>query len=280
MTHKVFSYASQFWVDGSPADSVPLSDRGLHYGDGIFETLRVVDGEIPLLSHHWHRLTLSCQKLGLPFDEPVLRQQLIKFIEHRGSGTAKIMITRGSGGRGYNPAGAKGRSILGWFPEVSLPDDRSRHGLSVTFCDTVLGHSPVLAGMKHLNRLEQVLARAELHNTQYCEGVMRDIDGWVIEGTMSNLFLVESGRIVTPDLSLCGVDGVLRQWLIKNSSVADTVTIEKITRSRLLTADEVFVGNSVMGVVPVIHCEDVQWLPGPVSRRVQQEVFQLFHVDG
>ncbi|CAM3641055.1 aminodeoxychorismate lyase [Parendozoicomonas haliclonae] len=268
--------APMFWVDGEPATAVPLTDRGFQYGDGVFETIRVVQGQIPFFDLHWQRLTDSCRALSLPLDEVLLRTQLNDFLAGRQDGTLKIMVTRGSGGRGYNPAGAGGRTVLGWFAPVPLPDHRSRDGVSVMFCTTPLGHSPALAGHKHLNRLEQVLARDELNGTDFGEGLMQDLQGRVIEGTMSNLFLVESGRIITPDLSLCGVNGVLRRWLCQS----EAVTIASVSREQLLAVDEVFIGNSVMGVVPVVSCEGRQWQPGPVTRRVQQEVFQLFHVDG
>ena len=271
---------ARFWVDGQPATGVPLSDRGFQYGDGVFETIRVVNGEMPLGQWHWSRLVSSCRRLKLPLDQGRVASQVQAFICERGSGTLKLTVTRGSGGRGYNPAGADGRVVLGWFPEVPFPDERSEHGVVVRLCDTRLGHSPVLAGLKHMNRLEQVLARGEWVGAEYGEGLVFDIANRLIEGTMSNVFLVESGAIFTPDLSLCGVDGVLRQWLLECCHAIAPINVCDLNKERLLEADEVFLGNSVMGVVPVVRCDSTTWSPGLITRRIQQEVFQLFHVNG
>jgi len=273
-----------FWVDGIATDVVPISDRGFQYGDGLFETMRMADGDIPLLHRHWQRLTRSCQRLYLPFSEDDTRRQLHRFIEfcraeQRHDGVIKLTITRGSGGRGYSSIGCTGRLVLSWFPAPSLLDRNRADGVEVMFCQTQLGHSQTLAGLKHLNRLEQVLARREVDASTCGEGLLQDRDGWVIEGTVSNLFLVESGAVVTPNLDFCGVDGVFRQWLLQDCSTVDVVGINNITRERLLLADEVFLGNSVMGVIPVSCCEGRVWEPGPVTRRVQQEILRIFHVN-
>ena len=191
-------------------------------------------------------------------------------------GIAKILVTRGSGGRGYNPAGCSSRVVLRWFPLVQRPVSWSEDGVEVILCQTPLGHSPVLAGMKHLNRLEQVLARAEWQDARFAEGLMFDIAGNLIEGTMSNLFLVKSGKVVTPELSQCGVAGVLRQWLLDAGE--PVIGVGSVSREELFQADEVFLANSVMGIWPVRQCQTCSWQPGPVTRVVQSKVSQLFNV--
>ena len=273
-----------FWVDGVATDVVPVSDRAFQYGDGLFETMRRADNRIPLLHLHWQRLTRSCQRLQLPFSENDTRRQLQRFIEFcrtqkRSEGIIKLTVTRGSGGRGYSSMGCAGRLVFAWFPAPSLPDANCDNSVEVMFCQTALGHSPALAGLKHLNRLEQVLARREVDACGYGEGLLLDSHGFVIEGTTSNLFLVESGTVVTPNLNLCGVEGVFRQWLLQECSTVGVAEIMTITRERLLLADEVFLGNSVMGVIPVSRCEDRIWESGSVTHRVRQEILRIFHVN-
>ncbi len=272
-----------FLVDGIEIDRVPVDDRGFQYGDGVFETMRMVMGRIPFLSHHWQRLMDSCDQLGLPCDGAIIRyrlEQLLTLCRERklDEGIVKLTVTRGSGGRGYSSVGCRGRVVVAWYAAQPLKDQRALEGVAVMNCQTRLGHSPALAGLKHLNRLEQVLARREVDGTACSEGFLQDVNGFVIEGTMANLFLIESGTVVTPDLTRCGVAGVFRQWLLHDSSYAGVVTIMNISVRRLLAADEVFIGNSVIGAVPVIRCGERTWQLGPVTRKVQQEVWQLFHV--
>ena len=230
----------QFLVDGEPAEVVPVSDRGFQYGDGVFETIRVVNGGIPLEALHLRRLQKSCDRLRLPLDRAELMQQVKSFIQGCADGVLKITVTRGSGGRGYNPAGAAGRTVLGLFPRTPAAPEHLNDGVKVKVCETRLGHSPAVAGMKHLNRLEQVLARAEFDAADYAEGVVLDIHDNVIEGTMSNVFLVASGRVLVPDLSLCGVEGVMRQWLMDSFSQSLSFRVGQYALTDLLKADEVF----------------------------------------
>ncbi len=270
-----------FWVDGSPADMAPVSDRGFQYGDGAFETIRVVRGMIPLAAFHWQRLARACQRLSLPFSHEELDQQLNPILAHKATGVLKVMVTRGSGGRGYNPEGAPGRMILGWFAMPEYPEDWREQGIEVKVCQTRLGHSPALAGLKHLNRLEQVLARGEWQGNgssgNVGEGLMLDLHGQLIEGTMSNLFLVDSGVITTADLSLCGVAGVMRQWLLDASPWRDKAQVRSLTLDDLWHAEEVFVTNSVMGIMPVSRCDDNVWAVGSLTRSIQDEVYRLFN---
>ena len=269
--------APRFLVDGVPAESVPLSDRGFQYGDGVFETIRVVKGVLPLEVLHLRRLQHGCDRLRLPLDFPDLQNQIPRFIKDCDDGVLKIMVTRGSGGRGYNPADAKGRVVLGLFPRTLSPESWKQNGVRVKLCDTRLGHSPALAGMKHLNRLEQVLARGEFQTGEFEEGLVLDIHNNLIEGTMSNVFLVASGKVFTPDLSLCGVEGVMRQWLMDSFTRQQSFQVEQLSLNDLLQADEVFLANSVIGIWPVRECAGQSWTPGPVTQKFQKKVVQLFN---
>ena len=263
------------WVDGQPSTAVPVTDRGFLYGDGIFETMRLCRGRLPLWPWHQRRLKESCRRLGLSFDVATLERQLFSFIKENdcNQSVIKVLLTRGDGGQGYNPSGACGRQVISLhdLPEPLSPE-RFAQGVSVVYCHTRLGHCPVLAGMKHMCRLEQVLARAEWHDSVHFEGLVFDIKDRLIEGTMSNLFLATEGALVTPDLSQCGVRGVMRQWILEQIPVREA----QLTRQDLEKADEVFLVNSIRGVVPVGCCEDNHWTVGPFARRIQKKWDALF----
>lgn len=273
------------WVDGRPADAVPLDDRGLAYGDGLFETLRLAAGRLPLLDLHLERLADGAVRLGLAVDVPAVRHELAAFVaavrqQGHAEAVIKLMLTRGSSGRGYrSEPGTAPRRILRAFahaPAVAHAQD----GIALYECRTRLARSPVLAGIKHLNRLEQVLARAEWRDGRHAEGLMCDTEGFVVEGTMSNLFVVRDGRLLTPRLDQCGVAGVMRRFLLgearRQGIAADAVALR---RGELAGMQEAFVCNSVIGIWPVCRLGELAWSPGPVTRALQQAVDVLWAGD-
>ena len=179
------------WIDGVPAEALPATDRGLQYGDGLFETLALRAGRIVLLKQHLDRLQEGCERLGMAMpDRELLRRELSAAASDQSDAVLKLMLTRGSGGRGYRPPSeAKPRRILFLHPWPSYPAAWGEQGIRLHLCRTRLAHQPQLAGIKHLNRLEQVLARAEWDEADgFQEGLMLDLDGAVVEGTMSNVF--------------------------------------------------------------------------------------------
>jgi 4-amino-4-deoxychorismate lyase len=241
-------------IDGHPGECLPVTDRGLSYGDGLFETLALEDGGPCLWERHLERLAAGCRRLGIAAADPgLLRHEAVEAIAGRRDGVLKIILTRGSGGRGYRPdPAARPRRILQWFPAPGYPPSWSVEGVRARFCTTVLGRNPRLAGIKHLNRLEQVLARAEWSDPAIAEGLMLDSEGLVIEGTMSNLFLERDGRLLTPRLDRAGVAGVLRALVLEQAR-AQGIRCEQrdLTPQDLLTADALFLSNSLIGIWPV-----------------------------
>lgn len=231
-------------------DSIPDDDRGLAYGDGLFETIRINASHSVLLDEHLRRLCKGADCLGISFDKEQLRQDIEKLISDLPeNGVLKIILTRGSGGRGYRPdENAESRILLSLHP---LPDygENADKGVSVFICQQRLAHQPSLAGIKHLNRLEQVMASLEWPKGDYMEGLMLDMDDNVIEGTRSNIFWSGNGTLFTPDLSSCGVAGILRDTLLKQ--IPETEIIQKSRINELVSADEIFICNSVFGVWPV-----------------------------
>ncbi|SDT42698.1 aminodeoxychorismate lyase [Pseudomonas fuscovaginae UPB0736] len=261
----------QSWVDGQPADSLPLKDRGLAYGDGLFETLAVKGGRPVLLERHLQRLAEGCRRLGMNANQALIRSEMLVYSAAMGEGVLKLILTRGDSLRGYAAAAdAQLRRILQGSPLPSYPPALQNLGIRLFPCTTRLSEQPLLAGLKHLNRLEQVLARSEWQDAEHAEGLMLDGAGRVIEGVFSNLFLVSEGVLRTADLSRCGVAGVMRAELLDQArALGIPVDISDISLEQLRQADEVFLCNSVYGVWPVRALADLSWSVGPLTRKLQ-----------
>ncbi len=258
------------WVDGRPASSLSLGDRGLAYGDGLFETIAVRAGEPRLLARHLARLEEGCRRLAIPLEMDEVAEELLAFSTALGQGVAKLIVTRGEGRRGYAaPRPTRPVRILQGSPAVSYPERHAQEGIALFPCATRLAEQPALAGLKHLNRLEQVLARNEWQGEE-AEGLMRDGGGRVIEGVYSNLFLARDGVLSTADLSRCGVAGVMRAELLDQAErLGIPVAVRDIAYDELLQADEVFLCNSQYGVWPVRALAGHHWPVGPLTRKLQ-----------
>lgn len=259
------------WVDGQPAELLPITDRGLAYGDGLFETIAVSAGQPSLLDRHLARLAEGCTRLHMPLDLARVRSQLLAFSQQLGAGVVKLMLTRGDGQRGYAlPQPAQPRLILQAACKPLYPATHGEHGVRLFPCATRLAEQPLLAGLKHLNRLEQVLARSEWQDAEHAEGLMLDVSGRVIEGVYSNLLLVSAGVLITADLSRCGVAGVMRAELLAQAAALGIVCqVRDISYAELLAADEVMLCNSLYGVWPVRALLAHDWPVGPLTRKLQ-----------
>ena len=262
---------SLVWIDGRPADLLPVADRGLAYGDGLFETIAVRHGRIALLERHLRRLGEGARRLALPIDLELVRAELLAFAGELGRGVAKLIVTRGDGLRGYAPpAAARCRRILSGNPPPAYSARHRQVGIRLYPCVTRLAEQPLLAGLKHLNRLEQVLARAEWQDPECAEGLMLDSSGRVIEGVFSNLFMVKAGELLTPALERCGVAGVMRAEILERAVAAGIpLRVCDLDRAQLLAADEVFLCNSQYGIWPVIALEEHVWPLGVLTRKLQ-----------
>jgi 4-amino-4-deoxychorismate lyase len=259
------------WVDGQPLDALAPSNRGLAYGDGLFETIAVRNGRASLLDRHLQRLLGGCQRLAIGVDMALVADEIERFAHAMGAGVLKLILTRGDGPRGYaaDPHSTP-RRILQAGPAPAYPAEHASHGVRLFTCTTRLAEQPLLAGLKHLNRLEQVLARAEWRDPDFAEGIMRDSSGRLVEGVYSNLFLVRDGVLSTPDLSRCGVAGVMRGALLEQArELAIETRVGDLWPTDLAAADEVFVCNSVYGVWPVLGQAALSWPAGPVTRKLQ-----------
>ncbi len=250
-----------FLLNGQSADSIDLKDRGLHYGDGLFETIAVIKEQPLCLDKHLQRLLSGCKRLELDFDDvAILESEINSICENIDRAILKITVTAGVGGRGYNRSSSelKPTRLLAIHPWPEYPDNYSSKGIQVHLCSSRLGHNPGLAGIKHLNRLEQVLARNEWDDVNMMEGLMLDINDDVIEGTMSNLFIIlHDKKLITSDLSLCGIEGIVRQYILDHcADIAYTSKVKKLSLDDVYAASEMFFCNSVAGIMPVRRLAD------------------------
>lgn len=265
-------------VNGQSVSVIPVSDRGLLYGDGVFETLAVRNGYPLFWEDHLARLKRGCKVLGLPDpDAMLLRQEADALTGGVHRSVLKLIVTRGSGGRGYRmPEKIRPTRIVALHPWPDYPDTFANTGVRVRLCAMRLGHNPVLAGIKHLNRIEQVLARAEWEDENILEGLMLDQAGHLIEGTMSNVFLVRRNRLVTPDLVHCGVQGIVRSRVLALAATDGIeVEVREVRPHELYEADEVFICNSVIGILPVTGIEDQRLAAGVLTANLQQQLEHL-----
>jgi len=256
-------------VNGELATTLSVFDRGLSYGDGLFETIRFVQGRAPLWLRHMDRLRDGCRRLRLPLsDVEVLAREAATVVAGLAHAVVRITITRGVGERGYAPPPTPTVTrIVAGFDAPAMEGDAYAAGLRTRWCETRLAEQPLLAGLKHLNRLEQVLARAEWSDPVVAEGLMCDAGGQVVSGTMTNLFVVLDGRLVTPPVTLCGVAGVARAEIL---AVRPETMVMDIRPADLGGASEVFLSSSVRGILPVQAVGDTVYGPGPVTRALQQ----------
>lgn len=243
-------------VNGVFCDHLSVFDRAVSYGHGLFETMRVVGGKIPLLARHLARLCADSPKLLLPKPELALIENQINQLiaaavtqwqvdQKNINATVKILYTAGQGGRGYRlPQPLLPNVVLQLMPRNFEKPEK----IKVLLCQTKLAASP-LAGIKHCNRLEQILAAQELASGNYFEGLVSDMHGHITEGISSNLFLLKDGVMSTPDLSLAGVDGVMRRYLLDRCT--SQIVCKTISSDDVLTADQIFLANSNWGVVAV-----------------------------
>lgn len=256
-------------LDGELADCLPVDDRGLAYGDGLFETLAFNGGQPRFWQMHMDRLARGCERLGIEAPAQALLLREVRTVAAgQGRCVVKLIITRGSGGRGYRPGppGAARRvvSVHRWPDDIDI---QQREGVVARTCEIRLAVQPALGGFKHLNRLEQVLAARELADVPGLEGILLDTDGHLICGLSANLFLVSDQRLLTPRVDRCGVRGVTRALILRDFQ--SRCELRRITPDMLGEADEVFLCNSLRGILPVTRIDQREWPIGPVARDLQ-----------
>lgn len=273
-------------INGESQQQIQPSDRGLTYGDGLFETVQIANGKPLLWDAHMKRLRQGCSVLKIPFSDALLCAieddlLILQSNDLYSNAVFKCIITRGIGQRGYKIEGSVSPSRISSI--AALPDYQiqQRKGVCVTRCVTQLAQQPLLAGVKHLNRLEQVLARSEWEDESISEGLVFDTQNHIIEGTMSNVFWCDEERLFTPSLQKSGVAGVVRNAIIPLAKKRSIEVVEgdfyweDISRST-----EIFLSNSVINILPVVKIIDrdceYNFSVGPITKKLQSDLQELY----
>lgn len=252
-----------------PVAAIPTDDRGFAYGDGLFETMRAHRGSIPWWSAHWSRLARGAERLRMALPDREQARKEAETLLDGGDGVVKLVVSRGAGGRGYGPGDASKPTWV--LSRHAAPPAFPRDGLALRWCETRLAIQPALAGLKHCNRLEQVLARLEwsdLPAPQADEGLMRSTEGDVVCATAANVFVLANGRWQTPAIDRCGVEGVCRNWAM------DALEAEqaRLMVEDIESADAIFLCNAVRGILPVARLGARAWSPHPEVATLQQRL--------
>lgn len=260
--------ASRLFRGTQRVDAVDAADRGLAYGDGLFETARVHDGLVVWWPAHLARLSEGAARLRIPMpDVAWLTAELAGFVAQAPArAVLKLLLTRGVGGRGYAPPHAVEPTLALSLHAAPAPVPAP---LVLRWCDTRLAIQPALAGLKHLNRLEQVLARAEWSDPGIHEGLMLDTGGQLGCATAANVFALRDGRWLTPPVHRRGVAGVARAWVLANEPAAAEA---ELSPSQVESADALFLCNAVRGILPVGRLGDRSWAPHPALAALQRRL--------
>lgn len=263
------------WLVNGRAAAVDPADRGLAYGDGLFETMAALDGTIRWLGHHLERLVDGCRRLAIPQpDLATIRREIAEHCPGAGRAVVKLIVTRGPGARGYAPPEpSEPTRILAISDWPAYPSRHYARGIAVRVCTLRLAESAALAGLKHLCRLEQVLAQIELRGTGCDQGLLLDHGGRVVGGTSSNLFAVRDGVLLTPALTRCGIRGVMRRVVLETAAELGIATSEvDLTLEDLERADELFVTNALIGIWPVARLDTHSFPAGATTRRLMKRL--------
>jgi 4-amino-4-deoxychorismate lyase len=264
--------SSRSLVNGEPIARIDLHDRGYRFGDGVFETLLFDAGRPIWWDAHMRRLQRGCDALQITCPPAeLLREEAALLMDVGEDAVLRIQVTRGGSARGYaSEACAATRRSLSAHPAPGLRRTDYEAGVRVRWCDTRLAIQPRLAGIKHLNRIEQVLARREWRDDSISEGLMRDTNDEVICATACNLFIVRDGQLLTPALHNCGVAGICREWIAQKSEMREI----GVSVADVLAADELFLSSSLRGILPISHLETREWAVGPITRSLQQQLWR------
>jgi 4-amino-4-deoxychorismate lyase len=268
-------------VDGIATDRVSVLERGLHYGDGLFETIACPHGVPRFLELHLARLREGCERLRIETPAAAaLAREVHALLTPGVRAVVKLLVTRGvAQQRGYAAsAGARPSRIALRYAWPVPAAAAAREGVRVRLAALRLGENPLLAGLKHLNRLEQVLAREEWHDPDIAEALLFSSSGRLISGTMSNVFLVRDGRLVTPRMDLCGVAGIMRRVVLQEAPACGIIASEEVLRLEdLQGAQEVFLTNALTGIRPVRDLAGMMRSPGPLTQRLQGQLAPILH---
>lgn len=273
MNHETPSTLEKVLLNGSPERQVSPYDRGVHFGDGLFETIACRRGRPRFLSLHLERLRLGCQRLGMDVGPDDIAAEIRSLAGEVDSSIVKLVLTRGTAvARGYGVTGReKGTRITFRYAWPQETRTGSQDGVHVRTATLRLGENPALAGLKHCNRLEQVLARREWTDPGIAEALLFSSSGKLVSGIMSNVFIVDGSGLRTPRVDLCGVAGVMRRVVLREATrVGIPATEDVLDASDLHRADEIFLTNARIGIWPVSVLDSRALGLNPTTRRLQE----------
>lgn len=246
---------NRLFLGDEPLHTIPFEDRGRAYGDGLFETMRAVDGDVPWWDAHWRRLAQGAARLGIPMPDLGLAHRTACELLAGGEGAVKLLLSRGPGPRGYAPSDAAPLWSLAVYDAPAVGG-----GVALRWCATRLAPQPAFAGLKHCNRLEQVLARREWTASDHAdEGLLCDIDGQVVSAIAANVFVLQGDRWLTPALDRCGVRGICRDWILAQAGASEAT----LRPGDVESADAVFLCNALRGILEVVRLGERSWTPHP-----------------
>lgn len=255
---------SAYLINGRNDLALSPMDRGLAYGDGVFRTMRVHHGVAHRWALHFEKLAEDCKALGIVCPvAKVLAAEIRQLFMTDALAVAKIIVTRGESLRGYAvTAASEATRIIVKSPFPSYAEQNFSDGVDLHLCRLRLSRQPKLAGIKHLNRLENVIARMEWDDTRFADGLLLDDKGRVIECTASNIFARFGKMLLTPDLTQCGVAGITRQCILQAApALGYRPRVAHLPLSRLMQADEIIICNSLYGVWQVKSLNNQHWQP-------------------
>lgn len=239
-------------VNSAESKHSSVYDRGLLYGHSVFETIAIRDGHPCLLEQHLRRMQLGCSVLGIPFDDQPLRDDIEALAQDQDRAVVRATLTMGEGGRGYlSPSKPQANRIATLHDYPMHKPTYWQDGINLGLADIRLASQPALAGIKHGNRLEQVIARKQWQDT-WQEALLLDQTDKVVEATQSNVFIVNGNKLLTPELTSCGVAGVMREYLLEAAhNLGLSPETVSLSVADIEAADEVFVCNSLIGLWPI-----------------------------
>jgi 4-amino-4-deoxychorismate lyase len=257
---------AQVWVNHIENGTISPFDRGVSYGDGVFASMRTASTDmaagILFVDSHLARLQQSCQRLGIEWHPSYsLIEQLDQLARQYPQHCIKLLLTRGVGGRGYQaPLDVKVTEVVSVHAIPAHYYDWQQSGISLASSAIPLARQPLLAGMKHLNRLEQVLIKSQPLPHTHQDWLVFDCDGNVIESSIANIFIVNNNQVFTPALTHCGVSGVMREMLI-DALLCDGIAVmaTQLTLDDIKVAEHIFITNSLFGLIDVTAIDDFQF---------------------
>ncbi len=264
---------TKVFINGVEKTELNVNDRGFQYGDGLFETIAYQQNKLQYIDAHFQRLREGCERLSIDCVDEALWLNDIKQCALKAPSIIKLIVSRGVSARGYKCNNSNAVTRVTIASDMAEYPQENYHGINTIICKTPASINTALAGIKHLNRLENVLARQEWNDKNITEGFLFNHSGYLIEGTMSNVFCVKDNTLYTPELNLSGVAGIMRAQIIERAKKSKIkVCISNITEPMFLKMEAMFITNSLIGLWPVKQVDDTVFKTHEIVEFLQDEI--------